>query len=105
MSAEQLMKEDWESWGACHEALIAKHLQQLVNENKSSIWVAWVLQYKLKRNIIWIIAGKEGSWGRKKLIKLRDQFINGWIIEWGLINDLYFGRTLDIWMGLYFEVS
>ncbi|KAL0289207.1 UNVERIFIED_CONTAM: hypothetical protein Sradi_7078000 [Sesamum radiatum] len=38
----------------------------------TSIWVHWILQYRLQDSSVWTIRTRTGTWGWRKLIRLRD---------------------------------
>ncbi|KAL0439720.1 UNVERIFIED_CONTAM: hypothetical protein Slati_2455000 [Sesamum latifolium] len=40
--------------------------------NRSSIWVDWILHYRLRDYSIWTISDRSSTWGWRKLIRLRD---------------------------------
>ncbi|KAL0290462.1 UNVERIFIED_CONTAM: hypothetical protein Sradi_7049400 [Sesamum radiatum] len=50
-------------------ALIMKHVWRILQEDSNSIWVAWVLRYRLRNHPIWTVNTTSASWSWKKLVK------------------------------------
>ncbi|KAL0339358.1 UNVERIFIED_CONTAM: putative ribonuclease H protein [Sesamum angustifolium] len=80
-----------------NQALILKHLWKLVQMDRSSIWVDWILQYRLRNAIIWSFTGATGSWGWKKMLKLRP------ILKSGLIYKVGNGDSFKLWKDIWHE--
>ncbi|KAL0295450.1 UNVERIFIED_CONTAM: hypothetical protein Scaly_3103400 [Sesamum calycinum] len=78
-----------------NQALMAKHLWHLVKKKADSTWVAWIQQNRLKQQTIWSFHGFNGSWGWKKLLKLRNGFLTG--VETKVGNGESFSLWLDPW--------
>ncbi|KAL0305188.1 UNVERIFIED_CONTAM: hypothetical protein Scaly_2993300 [Sesamum calycinum] len=78
-----------------NQALMAKHLWHLVKKKADSTWVAWIQQNRLKQQTIWSFHGFDGSWGWKKLLKLRNGFLTG--VEMKVGNGESFSLWLDPW--------
>ncbi|KAL0289271.1 UNVERIFIED_CONTAM: putative ribonuclease H protein [Sesamum radiatum] len=108
-----------------NQALMAKHLWQVVTNQRDSIWVTWVLLYRLKHHTVWSYHGTGGSWCWKKLMKLRCQLIKGlkfrvgngnsfklwldpWLVDGPLINKyprgpLITGLSVDSWLNVVID--
>ncbi|KAL0293977.1 UNVERIFIED_CONTAM: hypothetical protein Scaly_3131900 [Sesamum calycinum] len=108
-----------------NQALMAKHLWQVVTNQRDSIWVTWVLLYRLKHHTVWSYRGTGGSWCWKKLMKLRCQLIKGlkfrvgngdsfklwldpWLVDGPLINKyprgpLITGLSVDSWLNVVID--
>ncbi|KAL0313777.1 UNVERIFIED_CONTAM: putative mitochondrial protein [Sesamum calycinum] len=79
-----------------NQALMLKHLWKLVQMDRSSIWVEWILQYRLRNATIWSFTGASGSWGWKKMLKLRPILKSGKMAEKAILSS--FGRTFGMSM-------
>ncbi|KAL0281797.1 UNVERIFIED_CONTAM: hypothetical protein Sradi_7286600, partial [Sesamum radiatum] len=53
-----------------NQALMMKQLWRLLQRDTQSIWVAWVMQVRLRNTTIWSTNSASSSWCWKKLIKL-----------------------------------
>ncbi|KAL0291001.1 UNVERIFIED_CONTAM: hypothetical protein Sradi_7037300 [Sesamum radiatum] len=78
-----------------NNALMGKHLWQLLTKKQDSIWVSWIMKYKLKQGTLWAANDKEGSWTWKKLMKLRTHLIKG--IQYRIRDGTEFKLWLDPW--------
>ncbi|KAL0402156.1 UNVERIFIED_CONTAM: hypothetical protein Slati_4245500 [Sesamum latifolium] len=57
---------------ALNKGLMSRHLWRIIMANRSSIWVDWIFHYRLRDYSIWTISDRSGTWGWRKLIRLRD---------------------------------
>ncbi|KAL0386040.1 UNVERIFIED_CONTAM: hypothetical protein Sradi_2998300 [Sesamum radiatum] len=51
---------------------------QIISGDRSSVWLEWVSHYRLRYSSVWTVSDRTGSWGWKKLVRLRNtlrQFI------------------------------
>ncbi|KAL0445493.1 UNVERIFIED_CONTAM: hypothetical protein Slati_1677200 [Sesamum latifolium] len=55
--------------------LMSKHFWSVVMKDQSSIWVTWILTYRLKHGSIWTTSPTTGSWGWRKIVRLRTQLL------------------------------
>ncbi|CAN1159330.1 LINE-1 retrotransposable element ORF2 protein [Linum perenne] len=60
--------KDLSSW---NEANILRHLWNLITRG-GSLWVAWILKYRLKQGDIWTLTTATGSWHWRSILKLRE---------------------------------
>ncbi|KAL2228524.1 UNVERIFIED_CONTAM: hypothetical protein Sindi_1832100 [Sesamum indicum] len=61
--------------GILNRSLIAKKLCDVIRCDRTSIWVEWLKQTRLHNTSIWIINEKGGSWGWRKLLRLRSYIL------------------------------
>ncbi|KAL2248033.1 UNVERIFIED_CONTAM: hypothetical protein Sindi_2655600, partial [Sesamum indicum] len=54
-----------------NRALMAKKLCDIIRCDRTSIWVTWLYQGRLRDTSIWTISEHGGSWGWRKLLRLR----------------------------------
>ncbi|KAL0294560.1 UNVERIFIED_CONTAM: hypothetical protein Sradi_6878700 [Sesamum radiatum] len=52
--------------------LMCRHLWRIIMHDRASIWVEWIYHYRLREYSVWTIGDRSGSWGWRKLIKLRE---------------------------------
>ncbi|KAL0294578.1 UNVERIFIED_CONTAM: hypothetical protein Sradi_6880500 [Sesamum radiatum] len=57
---------------ALNKGLMSRHLWRIVMHDRTSIWVNWIFQYRLQDYSVWTIRARSGTWGWRKLIRLRD---------------------------------
>ncbi|KAL2225359.1 UNVERIFIED_CONTAM: Retrovirus-related Pol polyprotein from type-2 retrotransposable element R2DM [Sesamum indicum] len=57
--------------GILNRALMAKKLCDVIRCDRTSIWVEWLKHGRLRDNSIWTINEKGGSWGWRKILRLR----------------------------------
>ncbi|KAL0439861.1 UNVERIFIED_CONTAM: hypothetical protein Slati_2469100 [Sesamum latifolium] len=57
---------------ALNKGLMSRHLWRIIMAYRSSIWVDWIFHYRLRDYSIWTISDRSGTWGWRKLIRLRD---------------------------------
>ncbi|KAL0444647.1 UNVERIFIED_CONTAM: LINE-1 retrotransposable element O protein [Sesamum latifolium] len=53
-----------------NQALMLKHVWRILQEDPSSIWVAWVLRYRLRNQTVWTVNAASASWCWRKLVKI-----------------------------------
>ncbi|KAL0304698.1 UNVERIFIED_CONTAM: hypothetical protein Sangu_3069000 [Sesamum angustifolium] len=80
-----------------NKALMMKHLWKIVRQDRNSIWVAWILRHRLHNDSLWTFNGSIGSWGWKKLIKLRHVLKNRLIYQVGS------GNLFKLWQDIWYE--
>ncbi|KAK4384302.1 hypothetical protein Sango_3074600 [Sesamum angolense] len=56
---------------ALNKALMSRHLWNVIQNNHSSIWVKRIVHTRLRHKSVWTVDEKGGSWGWRKLIRLR----------------------------------
>ncbi|KAL2231085.1 UNVERIFIED_CONTAM: hypothetical protein Sindi_1702900 [Sesamum indicum] len=61
--------------GILNRSLIAKKLCDVIRCDRTSIWVEWLKQTRLHNTSIWTINEKGGSWGLRKLLRLRSSIL------------------------------
>ncbi|KAL0295727.1 UNVERIFIED_CONTAM: hypothetical protein Sangu_3187400 [Sesamum angustifolium] len=76
-----------------NQALMLKQLWRIQNDG-TSIWVDWIQRYRLRHSTIWTFNGALGSWGWKKMLKLRPLLQRGVIYKSVTALLLAFGRIL-----------
>ncbi|KAL0292538.1 UNVERIFIED_CONTAM: putative ribonuclease H protein [Sesamum angustifolium] len=76
---------------ALNKALMSRHLWNVIQNNQSSIWVKWITHTRLRHKSVWTVDVRGGSWGWRKLLRLRDALIP--YIEFK-IGD---GDTFSLW--------
>ncbi|KAK4407908.1 putative ribonuclease H protein [Sesamum angolense] len=60
---------------ALNKALMCRHLWNVIQGNQSSIWVRWIAHNQLRHKSVWTMDVKGGSWGWRKLIRLRSALL------------------------------
>ncbi|KAL0357768.1 UNVERIFIED_CONTAM: CTD small phosphatase-like protein 2-B [Sesamum calycinum] len=78
-----------------NQALMLKHLWKLIQNDRNSIWADWIIKHRLHKKTLWTFHGSTGSWGWKKMIKLRPFFQRG--LQYKVGDGLYFQLWQDIW--------
>ncbi|KAL0439814.1 UNVERIFIED_CONTAM: hypothetical protein Slati_2464400 [Sesamum latifolium] len=56
---------------ALNKGLMSRHLWRVIIADRSSIWVDWIIHYRLHGTSIWTVSDHSGSWGWRKLVRLR----------------------------------
>ncbi|KAL0292614.1 UNVERIFIED_CONTAM: hypothetical protein Scaly_2582100 [Sesamum calycinum] len=74
-----------------------KQLWRILQNDGTSIWVDWIQRYRLRNSTIWTFNGALGSWGWKKMLKLRHLFQRGVIYK---IGD---GSSFSLWQDAWDE--
>ncbi|KAL0293941.1 UNVERIFIED_CONTAM: hypothetical protein Sradi_6911700 [Sesamum radiatum] len=80
-----------------NQALMLKQLWRILQNDGTSIWVDWIQRYRLRHSTIWTFNGALGSWGWKKMLKLRPLFQRGVIYQ---IGD---GSSFSLWQDPWHE--
>ncbi|KAL0295882.1 UNVERIFIED_CONTAM: Retrovirus-related Pol polyprotein from type-2 retrotransposable element R2DM, partial [Sesamum calycinum] len=88
---------DFRSIETVNRALMLKHLWRLVKNDGSSIWVDWITHFRLKKSTLWTFDSKAGSWGWKKMIKLR------FLLKNALHYKVGNGNTFSLWQDIWHE--
>ncbi|KAL0294744.1 UNVERIFIED_CONTAM: putative ribonuclease H protein [Sesamum angustifolium] len=60
---------------ALNKALMCRHIWNVIQDNQSSIWVRWIAHTHLRHKSIWTVDVKGGSWGWRKLLRLRSALL------------------------------
>ncbi|KAK4384534.1 putative ribonuclease H protein [Sesamum angolense] len=60
---------------AINKALMCRHLWNVIQGNQSSIWVRWIAHNYLRHKSVWTVDVKGGSWGWRKLLRLRSALL------------------------------
>ncbi|KAL0300237.1 UNVERIFIED_CONTAM: putative ribonuclease H protein [Sesamum angustifolium] len=60
---------------ALNKALMCRHLWNVIQGNQSSIWVRWIAHNHLRHKSVWTVEVKGGSWGWRKLLRLRSALL------------------------------
>ncbi|KAK4384565.1 putative ribonuclease H protein [Sesamum angolense] len=60
---------------ALNKALMCRHLWNVIQGNQSSIWVRWIAHNHLRHKSVWTVDVKGGSWGWRKLLRLRSALL------------------------------
>ncbi|KAL0439703.1 UNVERIFIED_CONTAM: putative ribonuclease H protein [Sesamum latifolium] len=58
-----------------NQALMLKHVWRILQEDPSSIWVAWVLRYRLRNQTIWTVNAASASWCWRKFGKFSNHSV------------------------------
>ncbi|KAL0334174.1 UNVERIFIED_CONTAM: hypothetical protein Sangu_1573600 [Sesamum angustifolium] len=74
-----------------------KHLWRLIHMDRRSIWVDWILQYQLCNSTLWSFTGATGSWGWKKMLKLRP------LLKCCLTYRVGNGESFKLWKDIWHE--
>ncbi|KAL2247990.1 UNVERIFIED_CONTAM: hypothetical protein Sindi_2651300 [Sesamum indicum] len=77
--------------GILNRSLIAKKLCDVIRCDRTSVWVEWLKQTRLHNTSIWTINEKGGSWGWRKLLRLRSSILPMTVF---LIGE---GRSFYLW--------
>ncbi|KAL0455371.1 UNVERIFIED_CONTAM: hypothetical protein Slati_0876300 [Sesamum latifolium] len=78
-----------------NQALMLKHVWQILQEDPRSIWVAWVLRHRLRNQTIWTYKSASASWCWKKLIKISSLLKEG--LEYRVGDGGKFRLWTDLW--------
>ncbi|KAL0294470.1 UNVERIFIED_CONTAM: hypothetical protein Sradi_6886500 [Sesamum radiatum] len=79
---------------ALNKALMSRHLWRLITQDRTSIWVKWVITVRLRMHSIWTVSDRVGSWGWRKLL-LRPLLLP--FIEYRIGNVEFFSIWHDPW--------
>ncbi|KAL0283845.1 UNVERIFIED_CONTAM: hypothetical protein Sradi_7214700 [Sesamum radiatum] len=80
-----------------NQALMLKQLWRLIQNDGTSIWVEWIQRHRLRQSTIWTYNGATGSWGWKKLLKLRP------LLQRGVIYKVGDGSSFSLWQDVWHE--
>ncbi|KAL0293586.1 UNVERIFIED_CONTAM: hypothetical protein Sangu_3235000 [Sesamum angustifolium] len=80
-----------------NKALMMKHLWRLLQNDGTSIWVEWIQLHRLQNSTLWTFNGATGSWGWKKMLKLRP------ILQQGVLYKIGNGSTFKLWQDIWHE--
>ncbi|KAL0316613.1 UNVERIFIED_CONTAM: hypothetical protein Sradi_5539500 [Sesamum radiatum] len=80
-----------------NQALILKHLWRVLQNDGTSVWVDWIWRYRLQHSTLWTFNGATGSWGWKKMVKLRP------LLRSGLIYKVGNGSTFRLWQDIWHD--
>ncbi|KAL0448194.1 UNVERIFIED_CONTAM: LINE-1 reverse transcriptase [Sesamum latifolium] len=83
---------------ALNRALMSKHLWRIIIQDRTSIWVEWILTVRLRTHSIWTVSDRVGSWGWRKLLRLRSLILS--FIEYRVGNGEMFSIWQDPWHSL-----
>ncbi|KAK4383462.1 hypothetical protein Sango_2772900 [Sesamum angolense] len=61
---------------ALNRALMSKHLWAVIKQNRTSIWVDWIIQIRLRDCSIWTVKHNKGAWGWRKMLSLRHSLVS-----------------------------
>ncbi|KAK4384722.1 hypothetical protein Sango_3032400 [Sesamum angolense] len=61
---------------ALNRALMSKHLWAVIKQVRTSIWVDWIFQVRLRDCSIWTAKDNKGSWGWRKMLTLRHTLLS-----------------------------
>ncbi|KAL0394851.1 UNVERIFIED_CONTAM: hypothetical protein Slati_4451300 [Sesamum latifolium] len=56
---------------ALNRGLMSKHLWRVISADRKSLWVDWIFHYRLRSKSVWTVSDRTGSWGWRKLLRLR----------------------------------
>ncbi|KAL0294302.1 UNVERIFIED_CONTAM: hypothetical protein Sangu_3221500 [Sesamum angustifolium] len=57
---------------ALNRALTSRHLWSVICHDRTSIWVDWIIYYRLRGKSVWAISPTKGAWGWRKMLTLRN---------------------------------
>ncbi|KAL0298204.1 UNVERIFIED_CONTAM: hypothetical protein Sangu_3154400 [Sesamum angustifolium] len=55
---------------------MSKHLWAVIKQNRTSIWVDWIIQIRLRDCSIWTVKDNKGAWGWRKMLSLRHSLVS-----------------------------
>ncbi|KAL0381970.1 UNVERIFIED_CONTAM: hypothetical protein Scaly_0484300 [Sesamum calycinum] len=61
---------------ALNRALMSKHLWAVIKQDRTSIWVDWIFQVRLRDCSIWTAKDNKGAWGWRKMLTLRHTLLS-----------------------------
>ncbi|KAL0302727.1 UNVERIFIED_CONTAM: hypothetical protein Scaly_3023000 [Sesamum calycinum] len=61
---------------ALNRALMSKHLWAVIKHDRTSIWVDWIFQVRLRDCSIWTAKDNKGAWGWRKMLTLRHTLLS-----------------------------
>ncbi|KAL0461555.1 UNVERIFIED_CONTAM: hypothetical protein Slati_0043100 [Sesamum latifolium] len=84
---------------ALNLAMMSRRLWDVVTRNRASFWVQWIYHFRLHDKTVWTKSANTGSWGWRKMIRLRDA---------SLSHVLYYigdGGTLSLWQDPWHQLG
>ncbi|KAL0283745.1 UNVERIFIED_CONTAM: hypothetical protein Sradi_7219000 [Sesamum radiatum] len=78
-----------------NQALMLKHVWKILQEDRSSIWAAWVLQHRLKKHTLWTTNVATAPWCWKQITKICHLLKSG--LEYRVGNGAKFKLWQDLW--------
>ncbi|KAK4384422.1 putative ribonuclease H protein [Sesamum angolense] len=81
---------------ALNKALMSRHLWNVIQNNQSSIWVKRIAHTRLRHKSVWTVDVKGGSWGWRKILRLRTALLPYIEFKIGNGNRSLFGMTRGI---------
>ncbi|KAK4380904.1 hypothetical protein Sango_3019500 [Sesamum angolense] len=81
---------------ALNKAFMSHHLWNVIQNNQSSIWVKWITHTRLRHKSVWTVEVKGGSWGWRKLLRLRSGLLPYIEFKIGDGESFHFGMTRGI---------
>ncbi|KAL0281698.1 UNVERIFIED_CONTAM: hypothetical protein Sradi_7295800 [Sesamum radiatum] len=76
-------------------ALMLKQVWRIIQEEPTSIWVAWVRRYRLRNQTLWTVNTVSASWCWRKLVKASLLLKEGLVYRVG--DGLKFRLWTDLW--------
>ncbi|KAK4381895.1 hypothetical protein Sango_2923900 [Sesamum angolense] len=61
---------------ALNRALMSKHLWAVIKQHRTSIWVDWISQVRLRDCSIWTVKDNKGAWGWREMLTLRHTLLS-----------------------------
>ncbi|KAL0300285.1 UNVERIFIED_CONTAM: Retrovirus-related Pol polyprotein from type-2 retrotransposable element R2DM [Sesamum angustifolium] len=61
---------------ALNRAMMCKHLWAVIKQDRTSIWVDWIYQVRLRDCSIWTAKDNKGAWGWRKMLTLRHTLLS-----------------------------
>ncbi|KAL0304753.1 UNVERIFIED_CONTAM: hypothetical protein Sangu_3066700 [Sesamum angustifolium] len=80
-----------------NQALILKQLWRLLQNDGTSIWVDWIHHNRLRNTTIWTLNRDTGSWGWKKMLKLRP------LLRRGVVYKVGDGSSFKLWQDIWHD--
>ncbi|KAL0284968.1 UNVERIFIED_CONTAM: putative ribonuclease H protein [Sesamum radiatum] len=78
-----------------NQALILKQIWRILQQEPRSIWVAWVLRYRLRNQTVWTFSSASAPWFWRKMLKLCPRLKEG--LEYRVGDGRKFRLWSDIW--------
>ncbi|KAK4384673.1 hypothetical protein Sango_3037300 [Sesamum angolense] len=90
---------------ALNRALMSKHLWAVIKQDRTSIWVDWITQVRLRDCSIWTVKENKGAWGWRKMLTLRHPLMAHIHYRVGRGIPCHFGMTRGTRLDRSFLVS
>ncbi|KAL0277975.1 UNVERIFIED_CONTAM: Transposon TX1 uncharacterized protein [Sesamum radiatum] len=87
---------------ALNRALMSKHLWAVIKQDRTSIWVDWIIQVRLRDCSIWTAKENKGAWGWRKMLSLRNSLMSHIHYRVGSGNPFHFGMIRGTRLDLSF---